>query len=411
MKRLKRIAALTVIVGMLGVSMPLSTLAATVKTISSVTIYVGMEEIEAGETLPGEGDFGTTSTGNYVYTNSDKYEVNDLEWVTSDTKEMTIGYEPKMKVTLHATDADTYAFKGGYSRSNVTIKGGTYVNVSRDGSDFLEVTFKFKPLKGTYESPEDAYWRESGFGGARWSSVDNSSNAYDVYLYRGSTVVKKVEGLKATSYNFYPYMTKAGTYSFKVRTVPYTENEKKYGKRSEWTESDEIYLPQEKVSDGSGQDSGNGTPGHNNVVGWIKDGDKWYFRYPDGTYQKNSWARINDKWYLFDNSGAMLTGWQQRNNLWYYLNDQGAMMTGWVHYNNRWYYLNPSAASGVEGAMVTGWISYNNKWYCTDSSGVMLEGWHEVGGNWYYFYPGEGSKAVNTTISGFPVDGNGVWHK
>ena len=90
MKRLKRIAALTVIVGMLGVSMPLSTLAATVKTISSVTIYVGMEEIEAGETLPGEGDFGTTSTGNYVYTNSDKYEVNDLEWVTSDTKEIKI---------------------------------------------------------------------------------------------------------------------------------------------------------------------------------------------------------------------------------------------------------------------------------------------------------------------------------
>ena len=41
----------------------------------------------------------------------------------------------------------------------------------------------------------------------------------------------------------------------------------------------------------------------------------------------------------------------------------------------------------------------------------MLEGWRQVDGSWYYFYPGEGSKAVNTTIDGFPVDGNGVWHK
>ena len=221
--------------------------------------------------------------------------------------------------------------------------------------------------------------------------------------------MKKVEGLKATSYNFYPYMTKAGTYSFKVRTVPYTESEKKYGKKSDWTESDEVYLPEEKVSDGSGQESG--TPGTTGQVGWIKDGNNWYFKYPDGTYQKNNWAKINEKWYLFDSNGAMLTGWQQRNNLWYYLNDQGAMVTGWVVSNNKWYYLNPSTTTGVEGAMLTGWIAYNNKWYCTDASGAMLEGWREVDGSWYYFYPGEGSKAVNTTIDGFPVDGNGVWHK
>ena len=61
--------------------------------------------------------------------------------------------------------------------------------------------------------------------------------------------------------------------------------------------------------------------------------------------------------------------------------------------------------------MVTGWINYNNKWYYADSSGAMLEGWQQGGGNWYYFYPGDGSKAVNTTINGFAVDGNGVWRK
>lgn len=408
MKHFKRLVALASMVSLLGLSIPFESLAA-VKTITSVTIYAGLEELESGETLPSEDSFKMNeATGNYVYTNNDRYEVTEVDWITSDTKEMKVGSEPKMKVTLRATNSDEYAFKGGYQSSNITIKGGTYVSASRSGSDILYVTFTFKPIKGTYESPEDAYWRESGYGNAKWSSVDNSSGAYDVYLYRGSSIVKKVEKLKATSYNFFPYMTKAGTYSFKVRTVPYTESEQKYGKNSDWTESDEVYLPEEKVSDGSGQDNGTPTSGQ---VGWIKNGNSWYYRYPDGTYHKNNWAKINNKWYLFDSNGAMVTGWQQRNNLWYFLNSDGAMTSGWIVSNNKWYYLNPSTTSGVEGAMATGWINYNNKWYYTDSSGVMQEGWKQVDGNWYYFYPGEGSKAVNTTISGFPVDGNGIWRK
>uniref|UniRef100_UPI0006D12B3B cell wall-binding protein n=1 Tax=Clostridium sp. NkU-1 TaxID=1095009 RepID=UPI0006D12B3B len=408
MRHFKRLVALASMVSLLGLSIPFESLAA-VKTIPSVTIYAGLEEIDSGETLPAESSFETNKgTGNYVYTNNDRYEVTDLDWVTSDTKEMKVGSEPKMKVTLRATNSDEYAFKGGYQSSNVSIKGGTYVSASRSGSDTLYVTFTFKPIKGTYDSPEDAFWRESGYGNAKWSSVDNSSGAYDVYLYRGSSVVKKVEKLKATSYNFYPYMTKAGTYSFKVRTVSYTESEQKYGKNSDWTESNEVYVPQEKVSDGSGQDD---NAAANGQVGWIKTGNVWYYRYPDGTYQKNNWAKINNKWYLFDANGAMVTGWQQRNNVWYYLNNDGAMTTGWIVSNNKWYYLNPSTTSGVEGAMLIGWINYNNKWYYTDSTGAMQEGWRQVDGNWYYFYPGEGSKAVNTTISGFPVDGNGIWRK
>ena len=241
MKRFGKLLALTAIVSVLGVSIPFQSFAAS-KTISSVTIYAGLEELESGENLPEETAFELkeNSKGNYVYTNNSRYEVSSVEWITSGSKEMTIGYEPKMKVELHATDSDEYAFKGGYQSSNVTVKGGTYVSASRSGSDTLYVTFKFKPIKGTYSSPDDAYWKDSGYGGARWNKVDNASDAYDVYLYRGSTVVKKVEGLKATSYNFYPYMTKAGTYSFKVRTVPYTESEKKYGKKSDWTESDEV---------------------------------------------------------------------------------------------------------------------------------------------------------------------------
>ncbi|MDW2798483.1 N-acetylmuramoyl-L-alanine amidase family protein [Clostridium boliviensis] len=408
MKRLKRLVTIVSALGVLTASIPIDTMAASVKTISSVTINVGLEDITMGDTLPSEASFSTTSgSENYVYSNNNRYEVTDLNWITSDNKEMKIGYEPKMKVTLHATDSDEYAFKGGYQSSNVSVKGGTYVSSNRSGTDTLYVTLKFKPIKGTYESPEDADWRDSGFGNARWSEPDSGSGAYDVYLYRGSSIIKKVEKLKATSYNFYPYMTKAGTYSFKVRTVPYSDTEDKYGKNSDWTESGEVYVPKEKVSDGRGQDS----IVSSGEVGWIKNGNTWYYRYPDGTYLKNNWSKINDIWYLFDSNGMMLTGWQKKGDQTYYFNSDGAMLRGWFKSDNKWYYLNPSTTNGIEGALITGWISYNNKWYYADSQGVMQEGWKQIDGNWFYFYPGEGSKAVNTTISGFAVDGEGIWRK
>ena len=61
----------------------------------------------------------------------------------------------------------------------------------------------------------------------------------------------KRQSYDGTSFNFYPWMTKAGTYSFKVRAVPKTGDD--YASKSSWTESDEIYIAQEDVSDGSGQ--------------------------------------------------------------------------------------------------------------------------------------------------------------
>lgn len=410
MKILKRLVAVASVASVLGFTLPLLSLAATTKTISSVSIRVGLEDIRIGDTLPSENSFDyKNSEGNYVYSNNSRYEVSDLDWVTSDNREMKIGSEPKMKVTLRATDPDEYAFKGGYRSSNVSIKGGDYVSSRRSGTDTLYVTFTFKPIKGTYESPEDADWRDTGFGYAKWSAAEYGSKAYDVYLYRGNTIIKKVEKLKANSYNFYPYMTREGTYSFKVRTVAYTEKEKKYGKKSDWTESTEMYLPKEKVSDGRGQN--NNTIVTSNDVGWIRNGNIWYYRYPDGSYLRNSWSQINGRWYIFDTNGAMLTGWQQKNNLWYYLNNDGMMVTGWIKSNNVWYYMNQSSSTGVEGAMSIGWIWYKNNWYHTDTSGAMDEGWKQVDGNWYYFYPGEGSMAVNATISGFKIDANGVWHK
>lgn len=414
----------------LAVSFPPAVQADT-SVIKSVTIKVKSSDLEVGDRLP-EITIGTedqnTSGEVYIYETSDKYDIADAEWVTSESKDMTIGEEPKMKVWLSpGSDGDTdYYFRGSYGSSNVTVSGGTYSSASRDGDD-LVVTLRIKPIKGTYGAPEEAYWADSGLGKARWKkSEEASSGAYEVVLYRGNSQVTRLDAYKGTSYNFYPYMTKEGVYSFKVRTVPYTDTEKQYGKKSEWTESDEMYISKDHVSDGKGQgDTGGGSAGSgpsgstitSDQVGWIEQGGNWYFRYPDGTYLTNNWLTLQDCWYRFDSNGVMLTGWQYLDGQWYYLKPytggpKGALATGWNYINGKWYFLNTGMFTNLPGgAMVTGWLTVNGKQYYLDASGAMVEGWAKIGDDYYYFHPGTGEKAYNTTIGVFVLDGDGKWVK
>lgn len=422
-KRCKSILCLLLFVCLIVGLQPDTALAAT-KSITSVTIRVGTDT-GVGNHLPDQIDLVDNSMdtrdGTYAATNSEKYYVREAEWVTSTNQYMKVGQEPKMRVYIYINDSN-YAFRGTYSASNVNVKGGTFVSAKRNGSRELEVVVKLNGIKGEYPVPSEATWSDSVLGRARWNvDIDDddyissiTSGYYDIYLYRGSSVVTKVESYKGKSYDFYPYMTKAGNYGYRVRTVPYTEAEKKYGKKSGWLESDEIYIDAENVSNGSGQNSNNGQTSSGtaiNHVGWILDNGTWYYRYPDGTYQRDSWLNVNGFWYLFDSSGRMLTGWQNKNGLTYYLLDSGAMYSGWIRGGGRWYYLNRLEDGGVEGAMRTGWLTTGGQTYYLQPDGTMVEGWYEIGGNWYYFYPGSGQKAVNTVIDTFYVDSNGVWRR
>ncbi len=394
---------------------PLTVFGAT-KTVSSITIRVGTDT-KAGEMLNENiavyANTTAVQSGTYAATSSERYSLQNAEWSSSTKKAMTVGEEPRMKLYLEIEDTD-YAFRGSYSSSNIIVKGGTFMSARRSSSGKLEVTVRLNGIKGSYKPPVDARWRETGFGRAEWTEEKSegvSSGYYDVYLYRGNAVVKKLEDYQGTSYNFYPYMTQKGTYKYKVRTVPYTEVQKKYGQKSEWLDSDEVYIDEEHVSDGTGQVDGNGINTSGAApVGWVLSSDTWYYRYPDGSYQKDSWLKLDEKWYLFDRDGRMLTGWQNKDGLGYYLRDNGEMYMGWIKSGDSWYYLN-SKADGVEGAMHIGWLKNNGKTYCMGQSGAMLEGWNQVDGNWYYFYPGSGNMAADVIIDTFYVDGNGVWKK
>lgn len=413
MKRQKKISRWRQIsVGLIAVVcfavLGIQTVFAASSTISSVSITVDVD-IAADESLPSLTTGYTGDTGFEVMVPSnDKYDIDKAKW-TSDVDEAKIGGTYTMKVYLKALN--DYRFSGSYPSSKVKVKGADYVSAQRSGSGTLVVTLKTKPAEGTLDTPDEAYWEStryssSQFGRAKWDAVKNA--AYDVYLYRGSKVVYKATDVHSTSYNFYPYMTTKGTYTFRVRAVPSSDSVSKYADKSDWSYSDELYVEEDEVSDGSGQDKNNAgsqpTAPETNQVGWIQNSGRWYFRYPDGTYLTDSWGLISGVWYLFDSTGAMQTGWQQRNGVWYYLNSSGAMQTGWFKDGQTWYYLN------ADGAMQTGWVTLGeNVYYCYDN-GAMATGWITVDGNIYYFYP-DGHRASNAVVDGFYVDGNGIWKK
>ena len=384
-------------------SVSIMTAAAADRVITSVTIRVN-SKLEPGSTLPDIGlDSGSVESGEIsVSSSTNRYTVDRAEWVTSTSRTIEVGDRPEMKVWLRAGSEDY--FKGTYRSSN-------FVSAKREDSDTLMVRIRVQAVKGNFAPPEDAYWKDNARGMARWEKPeDGDSGKYEVVLRRGSAKVHTVE-TTGTSYNFYPYMTTAGTYSFRVRTIAKTSADENYGKSSDWIESDELYIAKEDVSDGSGRTDVTVGPTGNTLVGWQYQDNEWYYYYPDGTCQRDSWLNVNDRWYLFQADGKMLKGWQNRDGKTYFLSDNGDMHMGWIQAEGRWYYMNP-VPGDYFGAMVKNqWAEVNGKTYYFNQDGIMVEGWYQVGEDWYYFYPGDGNKAVNTWIDTFYVDENGIWRK
>ena len=136
---------------------------------------------------------------------------------------------------------------------------------------------------------------------------------------------------------------------------------------------------------------------------WILDNTGWWYKHDDGSYTKDGWEKINNKWYLFNDRGYMLYGWQYSSGAnWYYLGnkDDGSMKTGWVLTDGKWYYFNS------DGAMQVGWIKIDNEWYYFDNSGAMQTGWIKDNGKDYLLYS-NGIMAHDVDLYGYHIDSDG----
>lgn len=119
---------------------------------------------------------------------------------------------------------------------------------------------------------------------------------------------------------------------------------------------------------------------------------------------KTGWVKDNLGW-KYEVNSKLVTGWVQDNGKWYFFGQDNLMKKWWVKDGNNWYYLNGS------GEMQTGWLQDGGKWYFLEASGAMKSSqWFQVKDKWYYV-DGSGALAVNTTVGGYTVNGNGEWVK
>ena len=177
-------------------------------------------------------------------------------------------------------------------------------------------------------------------------------------------------------------------------------NEWKQGADSKyyWLNSEGVMLKNSFVDDGNYYVGSDGAAIVNSWKQIEAEGRKfWAYFDNKGKVVRNSWKKISDIWYYFDDEGHMATGWVDNNN--YYLGENGAMYTGWhklmppdqnsdsnrpaspgdqgLDNDKKWYYF------GSNGKMYVPSSSFGEKKigenkYAFDSSGAMVVGWVNV---------------------------------
>ncbi|BCZ49038.1 hypothetical protein psyc5s11_51050 [Clostridium gelidum] len=106
-----------------------------------------------------------------------------------------------------------------------------------------------------------------------------------------------------------------------------------------------------------------------------------------------------------NSAGLKVNQWVQVNNKWQYNDETGNTIKNSWFYDRSYgktYYLQ------VDGSMATGWLSNNGKWYYLGNDGGMKTGWILDGSKYYYLYS-DGAMAYSTTVSGYNLGSDGVW--
>ncbi len=264
---------------------------------SSIINDVSMDIISVGISDNGDGDLDVIVT-----TDSDKYhldKVYDIDEPVGDFKDID---RPTLVVCIEADG--TYTFSRRAIR-NIKIngtKGSVIGGVMND--THIKVYIVFDALKddSSKHSLNVIDFNVNGLkwdkinGTVRWDSVSEADN-YQLRLYRGSRMLSLFI-TKSPNYDLSAYITKEGDYSCQVRAV----NDSSI--KGTWKKSDIFHVTSEEAARISFGKSELGLEG---------PGIRWHYK--------------NNKWYYFNESGAMVTGWINWKSKWYYCGNDGAMYT------------------------------------------------------------------------------------
>lgn len=156
------------------------------------------------------------------------------------------------------------------------------------------------------------------------------------------------------------------------------------------------------------------------------------FTYKGGTVVSDSIIEYNGSEYITSSDGKPVIGWIKNGDAWYYSTTSGELQTGWIVCDNKSFYLNNDSMKLQTGLISTpigmaymqtsgentlGWSKINGDWYYFETKeykgcriSIAKIGWLENRESWYYFYP-DGKMAREAYIDGYFLDSQGVWRK
>lgn len=300
-----------------------------------------------------------------------KVKLNYIPKVTL-TPPTEIYYEDEFTLTWdkvqYAGGYEIQIMRDGYYYTTETTnsRADTKIDLSQYATDDSLITVQLRSVapsgKSNYILPSE------------WVNFDD-----DIYVNGDNTAYGRFDGFDSSK-RFY-YNDGWGEYSvgweYINGTWYYFQPENGYAVTDGWRQIDNYWYlfdkegrmmtgwqqvngPRYFLSNGS---YATGVPDGAMCTGWLQMNGTWYYFMPgNGNVATNCWQLINGQWYLFDNTGKMLTGWQETGGQNYLLNDgqygtipYGAMVTGWTTSGSggEYYWLNDGGVQTIPfGAML-----------------------------------------------------------
>ncbi|MDO4266290.1 MAG: hypothetical protein Q4C63_07530 [Eubacteriales bacterium] len=142
----------------------------------------------------------------------------------------------------------------------------------------------------------------------------------------------------------------------------------------------------------------------------LESGQKRFLKADTNTYAQNEWAKVDGKWYYFNNNTQAVSGWNLIEGKWYFLNENDqSMQLGWHAdgTDGNWYYLNKN------GTLATGWIMMDGRWYYLNEVSEGATYIQTEDGSWKF--NGEKNRPYGAmwkdgiTPDGYKVGADGAW--